>query len=200
MRRFKLVKPNEATGRTKELYDDIVATWGKRRLVPVFGFWGRDPDTLAAAWLPCKKIEHGESKTPKDIIVGACLVGAMSVGCKRCIMFHTSDLIDRLGVTQERADTIAAYQQSFNQGKLTDAEYIALRFADCLCQGLLFEPAEWEMLSTNYSDDQIHEIAVVSLVEGMYAKYGQVMAPYDESSDWPDEYRLSSGYGEVMGS
>lgn len=198
MRRFKLVKPDEATGRTKELYADIIATWGKQRLVPVFGFWGRDPDALAAAWLPCKKIEHGESKTPKDIIVGACLVGAMSVGCKRCIMFHTTDLTDRLGVTQERADLIAEYQQSFAAGKLTEKEYIAFRFADCLCQGTLFAPDEWDKLSTHYSDDQIHEIAVISLVEGMYAKYGQVMAPYDESADWPDEYRPSGAYAQIM--
>ena len=198
MRRFKLVKPDEATGRTKELFDDIVETWGPRRLVPVFGFWGRDPDVLAAAWIPCKKFEHGESAAPKDILVGACLVGAMSVGCKRCIVFHATDLTDRLGITQERADIIAAYQQSFADGKLTEEEYIALRFADCLCQGELFEPDEWERLTAAYTDDQIYEIAVVSLVEGMYAKYGQVMAPYDESLDWPEEHRPTGAYAEVM--
>jgi alkylhydroperoxidase family enzyme len=199
MRRFKLVKPGEATGKTKELYDDIMKTWGKRRLVPVFGFWGRDPDVLSAAWIPCKKFEHGESKAPKDILVGACLVGAMSVGCKRCIVFHSTDLTDRLGVSEERAQIISEYQASFKEGKLSEQEYIALRFADCLCQGTLFERDEWEKLSSHYTDDQIFEIAVVSLVEGMYAKYGQVMAPYDESVDWPEEYRPAGAYGQVMG-
>ena len=200
MRRFKLIKPDEATGQTKELYEDIMATWGKRRLVPSFGFWGRDPVALAAAWLPCKKLEHGETKTPKEIIVGACLVGAVSVGCKRCVMFHTTDLIDRLGVSEERADQLAHYQESFASGKITAGEYIAMRFADCLCQGTPFAPEEWDKLSSTYDDDQIHEIAVISLVEGMYAKYGQVMAPYDESMDWPDEYRPSGAYAAVMGS
>jgi len=199
MRKFKLVKPDEATGRTRELYQDIMATWGKRRLVPVFGFWGRDPDVLAAAWIPCKKFEHGESKAPKDILVGACLVGAMSVGCKRCIMFHSTDLTERLGVTQERADIIAEYAQSYAQGKLTEAEYIAFRYADCLCEGNAFAEDEWELLTRHYTDDQIYEIAVISLVEGMYAKYGQVMAPYDESMEWPDEYRPSGAYASVMG-
>ena len=123
----------------------------------------------------------------------------MSVGCKRCIVFHATDLTDRLGVTQERADLIANYRESHAAGKLTDDEYIALRFADCLCQGEAFEPHEWEQLSTAYTDEQIFEIAVVSLVEGMYAKYGQVMAPYDESTDWPDEYRPAGAYAQVMG-
>lgn len=198
MRRFKLMKPHEATGKTRELYDDIVATWGKERLVPIFGFWGRDPDVLAAAWIPCKKFEHGESKAPKDILVGACLVGAMSVGCKRCVVFHATDLTDRLGVSQERADVIANYRESYAAGAIGDEEYIALRFADCLCQGEAFEPHEWEQLSNAYTDEQIYEIAVVSLVEGMYAKYGQVMAPYDESLDWPEEHRPQGVYAEVM--
>lgn len=198
MRRFKLVKPEQAEGRTRELYEDIMKTWGKQRLVPVFGFWGRDPDVLASAWLPCKKFEHGQSKTPADILVGACLVGAMSVGCQRCIVFHATDLTDRLGVDQTRADQLANYKASFEAQLITEAEYIALRYADCLCQGMPFEPDEWDRLCQHYDDDQIFEIAVVSLVEGMYAKYGQVMAPYDESLDWPEEYRPSGAYATIM--
>jgi hypothetical protein len=198
MRRFKLVKPNEATGKTKRLYEDIMKTWGQRRLVPVFGFFGRDPDVLEAAWIPCKKYEHESTKTPKDILVGACLVGAKSVGCSRCIVFHATDLTDRLEISQERAEIITEYENSFKEGKLSEKEYIALCFADCLCQGTIFPKENWETLTSYYSDDEIFEIAVVSFFESMYARYGQVMAGYDESADWPEEYRPGGAYGEVM--
>lgn len=43
MSTFKLTKPDEAVGMTKEVYDDIIKTWGKQRLVPVWGSLGNEP-------------------------------------------------------------------------------------------------------------------------------------------------------------
>lgn len=198
MRRFGLVKPDEATGKTRKIYDEIISHWGKSRLVPVFGFWARDPDILEAAWTPLRKYEHEETLTSKEILVGACVIGALRVGCARCINFHTTDLTERLGVSQERVDLISNYEEAYRNGALREDEYVAFKFVDCLAQGVPFAEEDWKKFSGYFSDEQIYEIAVITLIESCYARYGMVMAGYDDSVDWPDEYRPSSAYSEVM--
>lgn len=199
VRKFGLVKPDEAKGRTREIYDEIIRYWGKSRLVPVFGFWARDPEVLESVWLPLRKFEHEETKTSKEILVGACVIGALRVGCARCINFHVMDLTERLGVTSERVELISDYEKGFREGGLTEAEYVAFAYVDCLSQGTPFPEDKWEQLSRHYSDSQIYEMAVITLIESCFARYGMVMAGYDQSAEWPDEYRPSGAYSAVMG-
>jgi len=199
MRRIKLVKPQESDPDVKSVYDDIINTrGGKGWLPPIWGFFGKDPTIVRAMWSMIKRLEWSKTKAPRHLLVSIALVGAQDLGCRRCVNFHQTQLIQRENIPPERVNKILNYEEFYKRGELSEAEYIALKLGDCLALSKEFTNDDWERLTKHYDDEQIFEMIMVALVESILSRYGSVMAGYDESSDWPSEYVLSKEYADVI--
>ena len=198
MKMFKLVKPNEAKGRTKELYEDIIKTWGKGRLVPVWGFFGNDPVVLEAFWNILKHYKVEKTETPKKYFFAVSLNAAIKSGCERCVNTHERELIKNENLSEEFVDKIKNYEKHYKEGTLEKEFYLAIKLGEIVAFGGEISDEMWEDLTKVFSQKQLFEIIIMAFIETIYSRYGATMAVFDDSIDWPREYTPSRKYQNVI--
>ena len=197
MNKLELTRPQEATGEVARIYRDIIRVRGQRGLVPVWGFFGRDPAVLRSMWTLIKRLKHRKTATPKEVLIGIALVGAQRVGCERCVTTHETELIEVEGLTRDWVECLRGYEESYREGKISEKLYAGLSFGENVAFGKELPPEEWERLNQLYTSEQIFEMIMIALVESCLARYGVVLAEFDESTKWPREYTWSDKYREV---
>jgi len=119
---FKPIQENEATGKVKEIYDDIK---DKRQITEVPNFWkslANNPETLERTWNNLQKIMK---KGALDPITKELIYVAVSItnSCEYCIRSHTSaakkkgatdqmikEMIDVVGLANQNNKLVESYQ------------------------------------------------------------------------------------------
>ena len=96
---FKPIEENEATGKVKEVYDDIKSS---RHITEVPNFWrmlANDPDELERSWNSLKQVMK---KGALDHVTKELIYVAVSItnGCEYCIRSH-SFAAKKKGATDE---------------------------------------------------------------------------------------------------
>jgi alkylhydroperoxidase family enzyme len=187
MPNLNLVMPADAKGDTRAVYDEIIATWGPRRLGPIWGFWGKDPKVARSIWTLIKRLMVEPTATPKAYLMGIGLVGAVQQDCPRCVMTHQNELRGE-GMDADFIELVRNYQTAAAAGKIDRKLYLALRFGESIWFGKEIEESEWDEISATFTDEQIFEMVVTALVESCFSRYGRALARYDESIEWPSEH------------
>ena len=103
---FKAIQENEATGKVKEIYDEIKST---RQITEVPNFWknlANNPETLERTWTSLKQVMK---KGALDPVVKELIYVAVSVtnGCEYCIKSH-SLAAKKKGATDEMLNEMIA--------------------------------------------------------------------------------------------
>ena len=119
---FKPIQENEATGKVKEIYDDIK---DKRQITEVPNFWkslANNPETLERTW---NNLQEIMKKGALDPITKELIYVAVSItnSCEYCIRSHTSaakkkgatdqmikEMIDIVGLANQNNKLVESYQ------------------------------------------------------------------------------------------
>ena len=119
---FKPIQENEATGKVKEIYDDIK---DKRQIIEVPNFWkslANNPETLERTW---NNLQQIMKKGELDTITKELIYVAVSItnSCEYCIRSHTSaakkkgatdqmikEMIDVVGLANQNNKLVESYQ------------------------------------------------------------------------------------------
>ena len=119
---FKAIQENEATGKVKEIYDEIKST---RQITEVPNFWknlANNPETLERTWTSLQQVMK---KGALDPVVKELIYVAVSVtnGCEYCIKSHslaakkkgaTNDMLNEMiavvGMANETNRLVEGYQ------------------------------------------------------------------------------------------
>ena len=117
---FKPIEENEATGKVKEVYDDIKSS---RHITEVPNFWrmlANDPDELERSWNSLKQVMK---KGALDHVTKELIYVAVSItnGCEYCIRSH-SFAAKKKGATDEMLKEMFAVVGLANKNnKLVDS-------------------------------------------------------------------------------
>ena len=117
---FKPIQENEATGKVKEIYDDIK---DKRQITEVPNFWkslANNPETLERTWNNLQEIMKKGALDPetKELIYVAV---SITNNCDYCIRSHTS-AAKKKGATDEMIkEMISVVGLANKNNKLVDA-------------------------------------------------------------------------------
>ena len=117
---FKPIEENEATGKVKEIYDDIKSS---RHITEVPNFWrmlANDPDELERSWNSLKQVMK---KGALDHVTKELIYVAVSItnGCEYCIRSH-SFAAKKKGATDEMLKEMFAVVGLANKNnKLVDS-------------------------------------------------------------------------------
>ena len=103
---FKPIEEKEATGKVKEIYDDIKK---KRQITEIPNFWktmANSPETLERTW---KSLQQVMQKGALDPVVKELIYVAVSItnGCEYCIKSH-SIAAKKKGATDEMLNEMIA--------------------------------------------------------------------------------------------
>ena len=119
---FKPIQENEASGKVKEIYEDIK---DKRQITEVPNFWkslANNPETLERTWSNLQQIMKKGSLDPitKELIYVAV---SITNSCEYCIRSHTSaakkkgatdqmikEMIDVVGLANQNNKLVESYQ------------------------------------------------------------------------------------------
>lgn len=189
--KIRLIKPDEATGRVKEIYDEIVSTEGKKWLVPLWGFFAHVPKLLELTWEMLKTLEVDEGLVPRELMSSIAMVCAVDANCERCTTYHQTTLVERMGMSNEEAEKIRFFEES----DMPEERKKVLRFCKKVAFGQQVSPEEFtEIKKLGYNDAQIVEMVTLALFESGLARHGAVLAQYEDGMDWPSEYTPSAHY------
>ena len=117
---FKPIEENEATGKVKQVYDDIKSS---RHITEVPNFWrmlANDPDELERSWNSLKQVMK---KGALDHVTKELIYVAVSItnGCEYCIRSH-SFAAKKKGATDEMLKEMFAVVGLANKNnKLVDS-------------------------------------------------------------------------------
>ena len=117
---FKPIQENEATGKVKEVYDDIKSS---RHITEVPNFWrmlANDPNELERSWNSLKQVMK---KGALDHVTKELIYVAVSItnGCEYCIISH-SFAAKKKGATDEMLKEMFAVVGLANKNnKLVDS-------------------------------------------------------------------------------
>ena len=117
---FKPIEENEATGKVKEVYDDIKSS---RHITEVPNFWrmlANDPNELERSWNSLKQVMK---KGALDHVTKELIYVAVSItnGCEYCIRSH-SFAAKKKGATDEMLNEMFAVVGLANKNnKLVDS-------------------------------------------------------------------------------
>ncbi len=119
---FKPIQENEASGKVKEIYEDIK---NKRQIKEVPNFWknlANNPETLERTWHNLQQImkEGALDSVTKEVIYVAV---SITNSCEYCIRSHTSaakkkgandqmikEMIDVVGLANQNNKLVESYQ------------------------------------------------------------------------------------------
>ena len=110
---FKPIQENEASGKVKEIYEDIK---NKRQITEVPNFWknlANNPETLERTWTSLKQVMKEGALDP---VVKELIYVAVSVtnGCEYCIKSH-SLAAKKKGATDEMLNEMIAVTGMANE-------------------------------------------------------------------------------------
>ena len=118
---FKAIQENEATGKVKEVFDEIKSA---RKITEVPNFWkylANSPETLERTWNSLKQVMKGGALDPvtKELIYVAV---SMTNSCEYCTKSHTAaakkkgatedmikEMIDVMGIANQNNKLVEAY-------------------------------------------------------------------------------------------
>ena len=119
---FKPISENEATGKVKEVFDEIK---NERKITEVPNFWkylANSPETLERTWNSLKQVMKAGSLDPvtKELIYVAV---SITNSCEYCTRSHTAaamkkgatnemikEMIDVVGIANQNNKLVEAYQ------------------------------------------------------------------------------------------
>ena len=117
---FKAIQENEATGKVKEVFDEIKSA---RQITEVPNFWkmlANDPNELQRTWSSLKEIMKKDALDPvtKELIYVAV---SITNGCEYCIKSHSS-AAKKKGATDEMLkEMFAVVGLASKNNKLVDS-------------------------------------------------------------------------------
>ncbi len=192
---IRLVKPGDATGEVAQIYDEIRRIKDPRWLGPLFGFFGHVPGLLRGFWELQKRLEVLDGHVPRELMNRIAMICAVASDCPRCVNFHKTDLIHRLGLDEEEVEKL----HDFESADLPESEKAVFRVAWKLTTNEQLTDCEFQALREHgYSDPEIVEIVSVALLEGGFARHASVLARFEDGMDWPAQNTPSAEYRTVI--
>lgn len=196
--KVKLVKPNEATGETAKIFDDIRKTKGANFLTPTWGFFALDIELLRHWWGLTKRLQMTEGALPKPLLNSISLVCAAEVDCPRCINNHQTHLIEHFGMTADDVMEILDFENSTNVDDKTKA---VLRFARKTAFNEPMVPEDFAALREHgVSDIGVAEIVSMAMLESGMARHAVGVAQFEDGDQWPRDNLPSKVYAENVNS
>jgi AhpD family alkylhydroperoxidase len=123
MATVKLIEPEEAKGKVKEIFDDISKTREGDKVNNIWKALANDPDLLEATWNRIKQVMAPgalDSVTKELIYIAVSIVN----GCEYCIHSHTATARKK-GMTEEmRSELLAVVAMASQTNSLANAYQI----------------------------------------------------------------------------
>ena len=123
MATVKLIEPEEAKGKVKEIFDDISKTRQGDKVNNIWKALANDPDLLEATWNRIKQVMAPgalDSVTKELIYIAVSIVN----GCEYCIHSHTATARKK-GMTEEmRSELLAVVAMASQTNSLANAYQI----------------------------------------------------------------------------
>lgn len=194
---IRLVKPQEAEGEVKEIYEDIIKTKGERWLVPLWGLFAHRPKLLRLWWELTKTLQIERGKVPKELMNSISLVSAVVANCVRCVDNHQIVLIEKLGFSQEHVGQIRRLVEDSGKSQLPEEEKVPLIFALKVGRGQPLDEEDFaKMRELGYGDEELVEIISIVLLESGFARHAVSCAAFEDGFQWPVEYMPSGSYAK----
>lgn len=108
----KLIAEAHATGRVKEIYDDIKKTYGMPFVPNAYKAMALYPELLEAQWQKIKALRAGKELSAREKELVALAVSATN-GCAYCIDAHTA-ILKRMGVSDRAIVELMAVVDHYN--------------------------------------------------------------------------------------
>lgn len=192
---FRLVKPDDARGEVAQIYDEICRLKDPRWLGPLFGFFAHVPGLLRGFWELQKRLEVLEGHIPRDLANRIAMVCAVASDCPRCVNFHKTDLVRRMGLDEDEVEKL----HDFERAALPESEKAVFRVARKLALNEQMSDAEFQALRAHgFDEPAIVEIVSVALLEGGFARHASVLARFEDGADWPARHTPSAEYRSVI--
>ena len=195
LKQVVLVKPGQGSIEVEQVYDEICRMKDPRWLGPLFGFFANVPGLLKAWWELQKQLEVVKGHVPRELTNRIAMVCAVATDCPRCVNFHKTDLIDRMGMDAAEVEKL----HDFENAELSDAEKAVFRVARKLTLNEQMTDEEFHALrDAGYDDQAIVEIVSVALLEGGFARHASVFARFEDGMRWPARHTPSADYRKVI--
>ena len=123
MATVKLIEPEEAKGKVKEIFDDISKARGGDKVNNIWKALANDPDLLESTW---NRIKHVMAPGALDSVTKELIYIAVSIvnGCEYCIHSHTATARKK-GMTEEmRSELLAVVAMASQTNSLANAYQI----------------------------------------------------------------------------
>jgi|TARA_B100000795_G_C22745002_1_gene416922 AhpD family alkylhydroperoxidase len=123
MATVKLIEPEEAKGKVKEIFDDISKARGGDKVNNIWKALANDPDLLESTW---NRIKHVMAPGALDSVTKELIYIAVSIvnGCEYCIHSHTASARKK-GMTEEmRSELLAVIAMASQTNSLANAYQI----------------------------------------------------------------------------
>ncbi|MCI0657934.1 MAG: carboxymuconolactone decarboxylase family protein [Acidobacteria bacterium] len=108
----KLIAEDEATGRVKEIYEDIKTTYGLRFVPNAYKAMAVYPEFLEAEWRKIKALRTRGELSAREKEILALAVSATN-GCDYCIDAHTA-ILKRIGLSDRAIVELMAVVDHYN--------------------------------------------------------------------------------------
>lgn len=126
MGRIKVIQPEEATGRLKEIYNDLLKKRGK--LANIHKIQSLRPESIAAHMDLYMEIMFSKSELSRADREMIAVVVSVANGCEYCQMHH----VQALNYYWENDEKISSLKRDFFEAGLTSREISLCRFANLL--------------------------------------------------------------------
>jgi AhpD family alkylhydroperoxidase len=123
MATVKLIEPEEAKGKVKEIFDDISKARGGDKVNNIWKALANDPDLLESTW---NRLKHVMAPGALDSVTKELIYIAVSIvnGCEYCIHSHTASARKK-GMTEEmRIELLAVIAMASQTNSLANAYQI----------------------------------------------------------------------------
>ena len=120
MATVKLIEPEDAEGKVKEIYDDITKTRGGDKVNNIWKALANDPDLLEATWTRIKQVMAPgalDSVTKELIYIAVSITNS----CEYCIKSHSSAAIKKGASKDMLAELNAVVGMANETNKLVES-------------------------------------------------------------------------------
>lgn len=158
MARIKVIKYDDATGRLKEIYDDLIKSRGK--LADVHTIQSLRPESIVKHIDLYMEIMFSKSELSRAEREMMAIIVSVANKCEYCQIHHASALNNYWKDDQK----VARLRQDFRKVKLTERELLLCEFADSLTlnPGLSNEVDQTKLLrKVGLSDNAILDATLV---------------------------------------
>ena len=195
MKPVRLVQPGKGSLEVEQVYEEICRMKDPRWLGPLFGFFAIVPGLLKGWWELQKQLEVVKGHVPRELTNRIAMVCAVATDCPRCVNFHKTDLIDRMGMSALEVEKL----HDFENADLPENEKAVFRVARKLTLNEQITDAEFHALrAAGYDDAAVVEIVSVAMLEGSFARHASVFARFEDGVNWPARHTPSPEYRKVI--